>query len=109
MPSEIRLARRPHGAPVLEEFELAEVEAPAPGEGELMVRNTWMSVDPYMRGRMNETRSYAPPYELGKAMYGGAVGEVVASRDDAFAEGDLVQHELGWREVTVVPAKHVLR
>jgi NADPH-dependent curcumin reductase CurA len=77
MPSEIRLARRPHGAPVPEDFEVAEVAAPAPGDGELLVRNTWMSVDPYMRGRMNDAKSYAAPYELGKAMYGGAVGDVL--------------------------------
>src|SRR4051794_39433181 len=106
---EVQLARRPSGAPVPEDFRIVEVEVPEPAAGELVVRNTWMSVDPYMRGRMNEARSYAPPYELGKAMYGGAVGEVVESRAEGFAPGDIVQHELGWREVSVVPGKAVLR
>jgi NADPH-dependent curcumin reductase CurA len=109
MPLEIQLARRPHGAPVPDDFHVAEAPAPEPADGQVLVRNTWMSVDPYMRGRMNEGRSYAPPYELGKAMYGGAVGEVVASRDDEFAEGDVVQHELGWREYAVVDARHAFR
>ena len=65
-----------------------------------------MSVDPYMRGRMNAAKSYAAPYEIGKALWGGAVGEVVASRDAAFAEGDVVLHQLGWREYTRLAAKH---
>ena len=76
---EVRLARRPHGEPVPEDFELAEVELPdPPGEGRLLVRNVFMSVDPYMRGRMSDAPSYVPPYEVGEAMYGGAVGEVVS-------------------------------
>ena len=76
---EVRLARRPHGEPVPEDFELAEVDLPdEPGEGRLLVRNVFMSVDPYMRGRMSDAPSYVPPYELGEVMYGGAVGEIVA-------------------------------
>jgi NADPH-dependent curcumin reductase CurA len=65
-----------------------------------------MSVDPYMRGRMNDRKSYTPPYKLGEAMYGGAVGEVVASNADGFAPGDTVLHQLGWREVAVLEARH---
>jgi NADPH-dependent curcumin reductase CurA len=65
-----------------------------------------MSVDPYMRGRMSDAKSYAAPYELGEVMYGGAVGEVVASRAEGFEEGDTVVHQLGWREYATVPAKH---
>src|SRR5699024_3152703 len=76
---EVRLKSRPVGLPISENFELATVDVPAPGLGEVQVRNTWMSVDPYMRGRMMEAKSYAAPYEVGKAMWGGAVGEVVAS------------------------------
>ncbi len=102
---EVRLARRPHGEPVLEDFELAEVDLPEPGEGRLLVRNVFMSVDPYMRGRMNDAPSYVPPYELGKAMYGGAVGEVVAGGED----GALVVHQLGWREHAVVDATRLQR
>src|SRR4051794_4053207 len=75
---EVRLAQRPVGEPTPDDFELAEVELGEPDDGRLLVRNVFMSVDPYMRGRMNDAKSYVPPYELGKVMYGGAVGEVVA-------------------------------
>jgi NADPH-dependent curcumin reductase CurA len=102
---EVRLARRPHGEPVPEDFELAEVELPEPGEGQLLVRNVFMSVDPYMRGRMSDAPSYAPPYELGEVMYGGAVGEVVGG-DEA---GTLVVHQLGWREHAIVDADRARR
>jgi NADPH-dependent curcumin reductase CurA len=102
---EIRLARRPHGEPVPEDFELAEVDLPEPGEGRLLVRNVFMSVDPYMRGRMNDRKSYVPPFELGKALMGGAVGEVVAGA----GVGDLVVHQKGWRELALVPAERVKR
>ena len=77
---EIRLARRPHGEPVDDDFELAARELGEPGRGQLLVRNRFMSVDPYMRGRMNDVKSYVPPFELGKALQGGAVGEVVEAR-----------------------------
>jgi NADPH-dependent curcumin reductase CurA len=99
---EVRLASRPSGEPQPSDFELAEVEVADPADGELIVRNSFMSVDPYMRGRMNAGKSYVPPYEVGEAMSGGAVGEVVASRADGFAEGDTVRHELGWREYSTV-------
>jgi NADPH-dependent curcumin reductase CurA len=102
---EVRLTRRPHGEPVPEDFELAEVDLPEPGEGRLPVRNVFMSVDPYMRGRMSDAPSYAPPYELGKVMYGGAVGEVAAGDE----EGALVVHQLGWREHANVDATRVQR
>jgi NADPH-dependent curcumin reductase CurA len=68
------------------------------------VRNTYLSVDPYMRGRMNDVKSYVPPYALGEVMDGGAVGEVVRSGAEGFAEGDLVLHGLGWRELALGPA-----
>ena len=100
---EVRLAQRPVGEPKPEDFELAEVELGEPEEGRLLVRNTFMSVDPYMRGRMNDAKSYVPPYELGKAMYGGAVGEVVAGGEP----GSLVVHQLGWREAALVDADRV--
>ena len=93
---EIRLARRPHGEPVGEDFELAAREL-TPGEGQVLVRNRYMSVDPYMRGRMNDRKSYVPPFELGKALQGGAVGEVVGT-------GELVVHDRGWREHALLPA-----
>lgn len=99
---EVRLVRRPEGWPVPEDFELAEVEVPDPGEGEVLVRSTAMSVDPYMRGRMNAGPSYAAPYRIGAPMYGGAVGTVVASRVDSLPEGTVVRHGLGWREQLVL-------
>jgi NADPH-dependent curcumin reductase CurA len=89
---------------VPEDFALVETELPEPGDGEMLVRNTYMSVDPYMRGRMNDVPSYVPPFVLGTAMTGGAVGEVVASKAQGFAPGDGVVHELGWREHAIVPA-----
>lgn len=101
---EIRLASRPEGFPTAENFDLVEVPVPTIGAGRLLVRNVVMSVDPYMRGRMNEGKSYTPPFELGKALDGGAVGEVVASEAEGFAVGDTVLHNLGWRDYAAVDA-----
>ena len=101
---EIRLTARPVGEPKLSDFDLAEVEVAAPADGELLVRNLVMSVDPYMRGRMNDVKSYVPPFQLGEALQGGAVGEVVESRSDTHAVGDLVLHMQGWRDYAVGPA-----
>ncbi|KPF78228.1 NADP-dependent oxidoreductase [alpha proteobacterium AAP81b] len=101
---EIRLASRPAGTPAPENFEVAEVSLPAPGAGEVLVRNTWMSVDPYMRGRMYDRESYVPPFAIGAALQGGAIGEVVESNAEGFAKGDLVSSMFGWREGFVAPA-----
>jgi NADPH-dependent curcumin reductase CurA len=106
---EIRLAARPHGEPTPDDFDLAEVELPEPRDGQLLVRNELLSVDPYMRGRMNDVPSYVPPFELGKALDGGAIGRVVQSRADGFEAGDLVSHFLGWRECAVLDARHAQR
>ncbi|MEV0271718.1 NADP-dependent oxidoreductase [Hamadaea sp. NPDC050747] len=106
MARQITLASRPAGWPTAENFALVEVETPAPGEGQLVVRNLFMSVDPYMRGRMNDVKSYVPPFQLGQPLDGGAVGEVVESRAGGFAPGDLVLHGLGWRDVAVLDARH---
>jgi NADPH-dependent curcumin reductase CurA len=105
--TEIRLASRPAGMPTRDNFEIACIDVADPGEGEVQVQNLWMSVDPYMRGRMNDTRSYVPPFALGGAMQGGAVGRVVASRAQGFAEGDLVRSFFGWREGFTAPAAMV--
>ncbi len=99
---EIRLAARPQGVPRPEDFELAETPLPEPGDGEILVRNAFMSVDPYMRGRMNDVKSYVPPFQIGEPLSGGAVGEVVASRAEGIAAGDWVSHLRGWREWAVV-------
>jgi NADPH-dependent curcumin reductase CurA len=101
---EIHLAARPHGWPTTDTFRLVTVDIPDPGPGQVVIRNQFMSVDPYMRGRMNDAPSYAPPYEVGKVMHGRAVGEVVASNDPGLAVGQLVAHEAGWREYAVIDA-----
>jgi len=90
--------------PTHADFELKTLELPPLGEGEVRVANEWLSVDPYMRGRMNDVKSYVPPFQLGEPMDGGAVGRVIESRADGYAEGDLVQHMLGWRDVAQAPA-----
>ena len=102
---EIRLAARPVGEPKPSDFEIVEVPVPEPAEGELLVRNLVMSVDPYMRGRMNDVKSYVPPFQLGAALDGGAVGEVVTSTVDSHKPGDLVLHGFGWRDYAVGPPK----
>jgi len=95
---EIRLKSRPVGVPEEANFELAEVTLEAPAEGEILVRNLYMSVDPYMRGRMTDRKSYVPPFALGETMTGAAVGRVEASRNDRFEPGDCVLGMNGWRE-----------
>ena len=98
---EVRLVSRPVGKPSLDDLALVRAEVPEPADGQILVRNTWMSVDPYMRGRMDDVPSYIAPFELGSALEGSAVGEVVASRSDAVAVGATVSHFLGWREYAV--------
>jgi hypothetical protein len=100
---EVRLKARPQGMPTHEHFEIATVHLPDPGPGEVQVKNLWMTVDPYMRGRMNDVKSYTPPFQLGEAMQGGAIGEVTASNDPNFKPGDLVSTFFGWREAFNAP------
>ncbi|RNL58071.1 NADP-dependent oxidoreductase [Arthrobacter oryzae] len=99
---EIQLAARPVGRPVPADFRLASSELPELQAGQVLIRNLFLSVDPYMRGRMNDAKSYAAPYELNEAMEGGAVGEIIASRSDDRKVGDVVVHSLGWREYAVL-------
>jgi NADPH-dependent curcumin reductase CurA len=106
---EIRLVARPRGFPEEELFEVAETAIPDPAEGQVLIRNAFFSVDPYMRPRMNDVRSYVAPFTLGEAMTGGAVGRVVASRDARYAEGDWVLHYLGWREWALTDGAAVRR
>ncbi|MBL8549165.1 MAG: NADP-dependent oxidoreductase [Hyphomonadaceae bacterium] len=106
---EIRLKSRPVGMPTAENFEIAEVETAAPGPGEALVRNLWMSVDPYMRGRMYDRASYVPPFQVGEALQGGAIGEVLTSNDPGLKQGDLVESMLGWREAYSAPAGMLTR
>ncbi len=96
--AEIRLASRPSGMPTAANFTRTQIELPPLPDQQVLVRNLFMSVDPYMRGRMNEGKSYVPPFEIGKALEGGAVGEVVESRVKEFKPGDAVTSKFGWRE-----------
>ena len=93
----IVLARRPTGAPVLEDFRLEETSLTAPGEGELLLRVQYLSLDPYMRGRMDDRKSYAEPVKLGEVMTGESVAVVERSRHPAYAAGDVVLAPTGWR------------
>jgi len=101
------LTSRPQGLPTSDNFALIDLDRRDLGEGEVRIANSWLSVDPYMRGRMNDVKSYTPPFEIGKPMDGGAIGTVVESRSDRFKEGDTVQHFAGWRDEAVVPAAQV--
>ena len=105
MSREIRLASRPSGLPTAANFTLARVELDPLKDQQVLVRNLFMSVDPYMRGRMNDAKSYVPPFELGKPLDGRAVGEVVESRANGFAPGDAVTSNFGWREYFIASPK----
>jgi NADPH-dependent curcumin reductase CurA len=104
---EIHLAARPKGWPTAETFAHVEVELPTVGDGDVLVRNRFMSVDPYMRGRMNDVKSYVPPFQLGQPLEGGAIGEVVESRAHDVQPGTLVQSMRGWRDYFVAPAREL--
>ncbi len=101
---QILLASRPSGEPTAANFKQVEVPLKQPGEGGVLVRHHYMSLDPYMRGRMNEGKSYVAPQPLGEVMGGGTVGEVVASRNAAFAVGDKVAGMGGWQQYQCVEA-----
>ena len=106
---EIRLKNRAEGMPRETDFELAEVDLPEIGKGEILVQNIYMSVDPYMRGRMNDRKSYIPPFQLGMPLDGGCVGRVVGSENSLFKVGDEVTGMLGWREYFVSDGKGLLK
>jgi NADPH-dependent curcumin reductase CurA len=104
MPHAWHLKSRPNGLPTADNFEFKELALPELTDGTVRVRNHWLSVDPYMRGRMNDVKSYVPPFQIGEPLEGGAVGEVVESRSPDFQPGDNVLHMMGWRDEAVVPA-----
>ena len=106
MPREIILASRPDGWPTAANFALIDRPREELADGQVRIRNLFMSVDPYMRGRMNDVKSYVPPFEVGKPLEGGAVGEVIETRSPDLAVGDLVLHMLGWRDEAVLDARH---
>ena len=105
MSREICLASRPNGIPSAANFTRAQIELKTLPDERLLVRNLFMSVDPYMRGRMNERKSYVPPFEIGKVLEGGAVGEVIESRAKEFKAGDIVTSNFGWREYFIASPK----
>lgn len=95
------LASRPVGMPKESDFKLVEAPLPDPAAGEMLVKSLYISVDPYMRGRIRDAKSYAAPVEIGGVMVGGAVGEVIASNHPKFEPGDVVQGELGWQQYAI--------
>src|SRR5207248_5094159 len=105
----IVLASRPEGAPQPGNFRLEESPAPEPREGQVLLRTLWLSLDPYMRGRMSAARSYAKPVEVGEVMTGETVSEVVTSRVPQFKSGDKVLGRVGWQEYAALPAADVER
>ncbi|MET0328729.1 MAG: NADP-dependent oxidoreductase, partial [Luteimonas sp.] len=105
----IVLAARPTGAPTSEDFRREHAPVPTPRNGQVLLRNRWLSLDPYMRGRMNAGRSYAAPVELGEVMDGGTVSEVVQSLHPAWSPGDLVLAHAGWQTHAVVDGESLRR
>lgn len=106
---QILLKRRPNGLPVPADFEIADVALPEPGEGEVLLRGIYLSLDPYMRGRISGVRSYARPTEIGDVIEGRVVGQVVRSRDPGFREGDYASGGYGWQLYSAVPAGGLLK
>ncbi len=106
---QVRLKRRPTGMPQIADFEITDAPLPDPGEGEVLVRGIYLSLDPYMRGRISGARSYAKPVEIGAVMEGRVVGEVARSRDPAFREGDCVFGGFGWQLYSAVPGSGLIK
>lgn len=104
---EVLLAERPKGMPDDSTFNFVETEVPEPKDDQVLVRTIYLSVDPYMRGRMSAAKSYAEPFEVGKALMGGVVGQVVKSNDPNFAEGDYVTGMLKWADYTAANGRHL--
>ncbi len=101
------LARRPVGEPQEADFRMEQEAMPTPGPGQVLLRTIWLSLDPYMRGRMSDAPSYVPPVAIGAVMTGGAISEVVASHAEGLQPGDLVQGLTGWQSYAAVDAKQV--
>src|SRR5215831_18937830 len=105
---QVLLKRRPSGAPTTADFDIAEGPIPEPGDGEALVRGIYLSLDPYMRGRISGARSYAKPVDIGAVIEGRVVGQIARSRDAGFREGDFVYGGYGWQLYSAVPAKDLL-
>ncbi|RLQ90629.1 NADP-dependent oxidoreductase [Falsibacillus albus] len=107
MNRQIHLVERPKAAPTHEHFNLVETSIPKLGDQEVLIHNLYLSVDPYMRGRMSDAKSYVPPFKLNEKLVGGVVGEVVESNSDQFQTGDVVTGMLGWEEYSIAPEKEI--
>lgn len=107
--TDVRLTQRPTGMPTRDDFELVTVDVADPVDGEVQVQNLCMSVDPYMRGRMVDRKSYVPPFQIGETLTGGAIGRVTASAHPDFSEGDIVESHFGWREAFTAQAGQLTR
>jgi hypothetical protein len=107
MMNRIALARRPSGSPVPEDFRFEQAPIPTPGEGEVLVKVMYMSLDPYMRGRMDDAKSYAKPVPIGGTMEGGAVGEVITSNSAHFKPGDIAFGMFGWASHGCLPGREL--
>ena len=105
----VALKSRPVGMPKTDDFEIIEIDVPEPKDGEIQVKNVSMSVDPYMRGRMYDRKSYVPPFQIGEVLTGGCVGQVTASAHPDFNEGDYVSSSWGWREAFTASAEGIER
>jgi len=103
------LKRRPHGNPQPHDFTLVEDPVPSPGPGEVVTRAIWLSIDPYMRGRLSDRKSYAPSVQIGEVMTGESVGEVIASADPRFVPGDVVLGSRGWQTHSVTPGDRLVK
>src|ERR1700752_328616 len=106
---QIILAGRPKGPPTMANFRLEAGPLPVPSEGQLLLQTKYLSLEPYVRGRMNDAKSNATPIELGEGMAGEVIAEILASRHDGYREGELVQGRIGWRTHAAVPADKVRR
>lgn len=106
---EIRFASRPTGMPTVDNFQIVDTETPRPDDGEVLVRSLYLSVDPYLRGRMREGRSYIEPFQIGEVISNGAVGQVVESRSPKLQSGDIVTGMLGWRLYNAAKADSLMK
>jgi NADPH-dependent curcumin reductase CurA len=106
---EIRLASRPVGLPTLDNFRLVDADTPQPNDGEVLVSSLYVSVDPYLRGRMREGRSYIPPFEVGQVIESGGIGKVIESRSSKFEPGEIVTGQFGWRLYNVSKADGLMK
>ncbi|MGE5616634.1 MAG: NADP-dependent oxidoreductase [Bacillota bacterium] len=106
---QVLLASRPQGAVTLDNFRIVETDIPKPAQGQVLVRNEWLSLDPYMRGRMSDAKSYVPPVQIGEVMVGQTVGEVVESGDERFKRGDKVLTSFGWQSFGVANARELTK